>query len=79
MKVIVIAAGVLLAASASAGAQTLDDLRSGGKNPDQILTYEGYPCMADAERAPNGGGSAVSKTSLAINFSTTLARIGFVT
>jgi alcohol dehydrogenase (cytochrome c) len=39
MKLVATASAVLLLASGAAGAQTLEDLRNDGKNPDNILTY----------------------------------------
>ena len=39
MKLIATASAVLLAASGAAGAQSLEDLRNDGRNPDNILTY----------------------------------------
>src|SRR3954468_13967602 len=39
MKLIIAASAVLLAASGAVGAQTLEDLKNDGRNPDNILTY----------------------------------------
>jgi hypothetical protein len=38
MKLAITASAVLLLASGAAGAQTLEDLKNDGKNPDNILT-----------------------------------------
>jgi len=39
MKLIVTALAAVLLATSGAGAQTLEDLKNDGKNPDNILTY----------------------------------------
>ena len=39
MKLIATASAIVLAASGAAGAQSLEDLRNDGRNPDNILTY----------------------------------------